>query len=366
MFEIEKKILKDKLGYTYTLLKAHKCILAGGALTSIFSRQEINDFDIYFRNYGYMYRFVSEMFGFGFGMVEMDSHEVSAVHITDKSISCAKGLQLITVNAYETHEEIFKSFDFTINMAAYCFDKEEFFFHPDFFKDLAQRKLVFNAGTSFPFMSLVRVEKYINRGYSISKQELMKLAIACNNLKINTYKELSEHLGGMYGEMLFDLPETGAVDFNVALEQINKSCLSPKFNSSQNVTNGKILKILSSIGSKIGIKLIFFKYVKENLESPLAYRYTPITYTIGTTVNGGQHGIWTHTANTNIMLETHLRNKVYIELEPTETTTFSEAGTLLGDVYVKQILTNKILDEILDEKESILNKIAPLEEVEDE
>lgn len=45
-FEIEKNLIKKTIGEdVYGLLKDTKCILAGGAITSIFSGTEVMDYD---------------------------------------------------------------------------------------------------------------------------------------------------------------------------------------------------------------------------------------------------------------------------------------------------------------------------------
>lgn len=49
MYEIEKLKIKQMLGSeVYDTLKETKCVLAGGAITSLFTNREINDFDLYF------------------------------------------------------------------------------------------------------------------------------------------------------------------------------------------------------------------------------------------------------------------------------------------------------------------------------
>ncbi len=51
MYEREKYRLKTLIGETaYNKLCQYRCFLAGGAITSIFTGKEINDFDIYFRS----------------------------------------------------------------------------------------------------------------------------------------------------------------------------------------------------------------------------------------------------------------------------------------------------------------------------
>jgi len=194
-------------------------ILAGGALTSMFSGKEINDLDLYPKNKKAVGLF-------------LDQGNVYIQAVTDKALSCSiktgrydsKTIQVIYFDYFEHPEDIFKSFDFTINMAAFDFDEEEFIFHPDFFKDLASKSLVFNPGTAFPLISGMRVNKYLSRGYSISKAEHRKLLMAVSKLDLSNKESFMRHLGGMYSMqamvqvMLW--PEGEPFDQDKALEKI--------------------------------------------------------------------------------------------------------------------------------------------------
>ena len=46
MYEVEKKKIKDALGDVYGRLQENKVVLAGGAITSLFTNREIADFDL--------------------------------------------------------------------------------------------------------------------------------------------------------------------------------------------------------------------------------------------------------------------------------------------------------------------------------
>ena len=51
MYEFEKNKLYDLIGKSMVeTLKEYKCIVAGGSITSLFTRHEINDIDIYFKD----------------------------------------------------------------------------------------------------------------------------------------------------------------------------------------------------------------------------------------------------------------------------------------------------------------------------
>lgn len=49
----------------WEVLKEHKAIIAGGAITSIFTNQPINDIDVYFRSEEDLHRVILRLGGMG-------------------------------------------------------------------------------------------------------------------------------------------------------------------------------------------------------------------------------------------------------------------------------------------------------------
>ena len=193
MYEYEKALLKKKLGECYDVFKEYKCFLAGGAITSIFTGNEINDYDIYFRSQQDVYDYMTEMPNSSWTIAASDKS--FTVKTVDGFI-----VQPIFFRYFNSAEEIFESFDFTVCMGAFDFDKEEFVLHDDFLKDNVSRRLVFNSKTTFPIISALRISKYKERGYNIDRRQFMRIMLAISKLKINSVAMLKRHLGGMYGE----------------------------------------------------------------------------------------------------------------------------------------------------------------------
>lgn len=215
MYEYEKALLKNKLGSYYDRLRKHKCFLAGGAITSVFTHTEINDYDIYFHSQQDVYNFMTES-GSGMWLVSE----------SDKSFTlkfCDNVVQAIFFRYFNEASEIFDSFDFTVCMGAYDFEKEEFVFHEDFMKDNVSRRLVFNNKTAFPIISALRIAKYKDKGYSIDRRQYMRVMLAVSRLKINSVDALKRHLGGMYGEELdsyLKLDENEPFDLEKVIERL--------------------------------------------------------------------------------------------------------------------------------------------------
>jgi hypothetical protein len=125
-------------------------------------------------------------------------------------------------------------------MCAYSFDDKQFYFHDDFWKDVAAKKLKFNSGTKFPIISMLRVNKYQKKGYDISNSELRKIAFAVSKLNLEDKETFIQQYGSMYGlESTVDLFLEDSDKFNpeVALEKFVTEYQEPTliFNTQNNI-----------------------------------------------------------------------------------------------------------------------------------
>lgn len=223
MYEYEKALLKKNLGDLYDELCDLGCYLAGGAITSIFTHRDINDYDLYFRSPKDAYEFITSL-----------DYSRWVVSESDKSFTMSvrdKTVQVIFFKYFDKAEDIFKTFDFTVCMGAFDFGKEEFVFHEDFFKDNTSRRLVFNSSTAFPINTALRVAKYKEKGYTIDRRQQMRIELAVSRLNINSVALLKRHLGGMYGEEIekyLKLDETEKFDLDEIIERMNDYTLETK------------------------------------------------------------------------------------------------------------------------------------------
>lgn len=192
--------------------------VAGGAVTSVFTGAKINDVDLYFKSRRAFERAVYDAYEEGLWCVAASKR---AVTFADQSNNIA---QLMYFDFFPTAADIFKAFDFTVCMGAVDLDARSemktqwspagnsyiapvydhpdsgFVFHPDFLKHNSQRFLKFNAGTRYPLASSTRVLKYQQRGYTIGKGDMMKIALAVRGVKIDTWEDLKDQIGGAYGD----------------------------------------------------------------------------------------------------------------------------------------------------------------------
>lgn len=167
---------------------------AGGAVTSVFTGKEINDVDVYFKSREAFEYQVAMAYENGWWCVSATKR---AVTFSDNG---GVPVQFMHFDFFPTAQAIFDAFDFTVVMGAYDFDAKEFVFHDDFLKHNSQRFLRFHPGTRYPLASATRVLKYQDRGYTIGKGDILKIALASRKPKIDTWEDLKDQIGGAYGE----------------------------------------------------------------------------------------------------------------------------------------------------------------------
>lgn len=191
--------------------------VAGGAVTSVFTGKDINDVDLYFKTRRAFEMAVYQAYEEGLWCVAASKR---AVTFADSGGDIA---QLMHFDFFPTAQDIFAAFDYTIVMGAldldankkvHVYNHEEdrielasdenpdsgFIFHPDFLKHNSQRFLKFNPGTRYPLASATRILKYQQRGYTIGKGDIMKIALAVRGVKIETWEDLKDQIGGAYGD----------------------------------------------------------------------------------------------------------------------------------------------------------------------
>lgn len=236
--QIENTI--DLLGFQmYEALTEAKAIIAGGALLSHFTHQDVNDVDVYFRD--------QESMAKAFARVTRDWDTVYLGH-TDKSITLKDRdtdvhVQFIYFDFFKDAEAVFEAFDFTVCMAAIELGTEELVMHPQFLSDVASRTLHFNKGTKYPYISLIRTRKYKEKGYKIGKGNMLSIAIACASRPITTWESAKEQLGGIYGYHV-ELEVEKETEFSTEkLHEVVTKLKDDKFSSNFSDYEGIIFKL---------------------------------------------------------------------------------------------------------------------------
>jgi hypothetical protein len=194
---IEKRINKHIEPKILEQIKLNNAFIAGGALTCIFQDKEPNDIDIFFKSDNIDYFNVFKMWLNSYGIILSDTDNAITGQYYKNSI------QLIKPGCmYGTPEDVISRFDFTICMAAYDPEFVEAGTHllaldDRFLPDLSSKKLIYNPNSIRPLSTLNRLQKFIDRGYSISGIELIKLGLAINSREIKTNSDLKNEILGI-------------------------------------------------------------------------------------------------------------------------------------------------------------------------
>ena len=185
------------------VLKEFNVILAGGALTSIVTNREINDFDFYFSSNEDLLGFLHHLCDEGFFVKFFSDKSVTLCHYAPGKEDLVI-VQLIFYKLFDNAQDLFSTFDFTINKCAIVFKTESVVCADNFMLHNSSRYLEYGMGSSFPLLSLFRVRKYEERGYTISKSQLLKIIFDIRSLEINSWDDLSRHIGSGYKQEMLD------------------------------------------------------------------------------------------------------------------------------------------------------------------
>jgi len=228
-------------------------MIAGGALTSAFTKTEVNDLDIYCKNEDAMLGSLITLAGDGFYPIHVSNKAITFVRQKEK-------VQIIHYRYFENAQDIFRDFDFSVNMAAYDGDTKEIVVADNFLTSLASKEIEFNKGTKYPVISLVRTAKYKEKGYKFNTSEMIKLGLAVSKLDITSWDDLENQLGGVYGNIELTLEDKQlpfSVDYfidnfdrlisfesNKEIEYLSRE----EFSQKSGITDNKVLAELENEG----------------------------------------------------------------------------------------------------------------------
>lgn len=205
----------DAIGKLLNLYSLDNCFVAGGTITSYFTRNEVNDYDIYPKSMKAAADLVGGFFEDG----------LWCPSITDKSITfvdaSGEHYQVIYYREWPDAQSIFETFDFTVCMGAYDYSEKKLFLHEDFMRHNSQRYLDFNPQTSFPLISALRLDKYKKKGYYVSKSQFVKVMMAVSQLDIKNWDEFENHVGGMYGHE-YEVPRETEYSLEAAFDYLSQ------------------------------------------------------------------------------------------------------------------------------------------------
>jgi hypothetical protein len=200
-----------RLPKNFDIFELSGCFIAGGAILSIATKNDINDYDIYPKNFeGFKQVLTKLSESFNATIVNISERAITYKCIIDSKFVTA---QVMLFDWFDTANKIFDYFDFTVCMGAYDCDSKKYIFHEEFYPDIASKTLRFNHNTKYPLGSLIRVQKYTKKGFNIGRFEYAKIALTLSNKEMpKSWNELETQLGGIYGKQV--VLESDGIEYN--------------------------------------------------------------------------------------------------------------------------------------------------------
>lgn len=185
------------------LMRKEKIFLGGGFIRETIAGNKPNDIDL----------FGADANGLKRISLDFSLSRQAKLHVTDNAITILSPprmpIQFITKWCFELPEEVCASFDFTVCQVVIWFkdDKWHSMAADSFYIDLAARRLVY----TFPKReeaaggSMLRVRKFLQRGYSIQAQSLAgvitRLAMAVRWNEVHDEESVSRVISGLLREV---------------------------------------------------------------------------------------------------------------------------------------------------------------------
>jgi len=216
-------------------------LVSGGSIVSLLLGEEVNDYDLYFKTTETAERLLSfylyvadasdvkvlvegsrvkPLIG-DRGQIVCDGKENYAVRcITDNAITLNNDIQLIIRFTGSSHE-IHKNFDFVHATCVYDFCDNKLNLPEAALTSILAKDLVF-INSVYPVAALLRIRKFINRGWRISAGQMVKIILKTNKLDLYDLETLKDQLIGVdslyMSEFIKEVADRGEVNYTVLAE----------------------------------------------------------------------------------------------------------------------------------------------------
>lgn len=203
--DILREDLKSWVSGIYNILSKHDIVIAGGALLSMLLKKPINDFDFYFKDQNAIEPFLIELEQMLHEDNNMKKIPISFTKIKTNNAYTYNingvNFQFIIIPDFIVNDpnDLINNFDFTVCKIAYDFKYDKFYYSKNLQRDINSRELNYEFN-KYPVSSLMRIEKYEHKGFSINTMNILKIAMNIQSLNIKTYKDATEQLRGISTE----------------------------------------------------------------------------------------------------------------------------------------------------------------------
>lgn len=130
------------------------------------------------------------------------------VYLTSNAISLSGKIQLI-IRFWGEPDKIHENYDFVHCTNYYVTGTKELVLRPEALEAILTKELKY-VGSKYPFCSIIRTRKFIQRGWTINAGQYLKMCMQLNELNLKDLKTLEDQLVGVdsgYFSMLIEALE---------------------------------------------------------------------------------------------------------------------------------------------------------------
>lgn len=164
--------------------------IAGGCFKSLILNEKINDYDIYFKSKDSKNKGIG-IIKFYFNIKKSTRHAVTITHMSND-------FQFITRKT-GTPEDITNEFDFEHCRIFYNPLTDYFHVNDSILNSIEKKELEYNGNNSYPISSIVRMQKFIDQGWSINHKNIIDICVRMNDFDLSDPVILKDQISGMYG-----------------------------------------------------------------------------------------------------------------------------------------------------------------------
>lgn len=122
-------------------------------------------------------------------------HDYRPVFLTDNAITLSNKAQLI-IRFSGSPEEIHRNFDYVHCTGVYDYNSNELHMSPEMMEACLSKRLIY-VGSLYPMASVLRMRKFLKRGWNISAGQVIKMMHQCADIDWNNPEMLKEQLMGV-------------------------------------------------------------------------------------------------------------------------------------------------------------------------
>lgn len=127
--------------------------------------------------------------------LEKDTDKYAPVFLSTNAITLSDGIQII-VRFYGEPEQIHETYDFAHTKAYWCYHENDVIIPKEVYEAVINKTLIYT-GSKYPVCSVIRMRKFIKRGWKINAGQILKMAMQISDLNLTDIDVLEDQLVGV-------------------------------------------------------------------------------------------------------------------------------------------------------------------------